>query len=109
VEAEHAISISDPKAESASAHGTVHVRLERISAHGTQRREPRTRGWQSAPRHVEPGEGHHMTDETDDPEAPSEPPDAEPDYEQGVPDESSGTSTSDLPEGATEGELPPAP
>jgi hypothetical protein len=47
--------------------------------------------------------------ETDEPDAPIEPPDAEPDYDEGVPDESSGTSTSDLPEGATNGELPPAP
>jgi hypothetical protein len=49
-----------------------------------------------------------MTDETDDPKAPVEPPD-EPDYDEGAPDESSGTSTSDVPDGATDGELPPAP
>jgi hypothetical protein len=43
-------------------------------------------------------------------DAPLEPPDAEPDYDEGgPPEESSGTSTSDLPEGATDGELPPAP
>jgi hypothetical protein len=45
----------------------------------------------------------------DEPTQPNEPPDAEPDYDEGAPDESSGTSTSDLPEGAKDGELPPAP
>ena len=47
-----------------------------------------------------------MINETDE---PVEPPDAEPDYDEGAPDEPSGTSTSDLPQGATDGELPPAP
>jgi hypothetical protein len=47
--------------------------------------------------------------ESDASDAPIEPPDAEPDYDEGVPGESSGTSTSDLPEGASDGELPPAP
>jgi hypothetical protein len=47
--------------------------------------------------------------EADEPGAPVEPPDAEPGYDEGAPDEPSGTSTSNLPEGATDGELPPAP
>jgi len=47
--------------------------------------------------------------ECDEPDVPVEPPDAEPDYDEGVPEESSRTSTSDLPAGATDGELPPAP
>ena len=52
----------------------------------------------------------HRIAETDETDAPIEPPDAEPDYDEGgAPDEPSGTSTSDLPEGATDGELPPAP
>jgi hypothetical protein len=50
-----------------------------------------------------------MSTETDEADAPLEPPDAEPDYDEGVPEEPDGTSTSDLPEGATDGELPPAP
>ena len=45
---------------------------------------------------------------TDEPDEP-EPPDAEPDYDERVPDKAGGTSTSDLPRGATDGELPPAP
>jgi hypothetical protein len=46
-----------------------------------------------------------MISEPDETDAP---PDAEPDYDAGA-DEPSGTSTSDLPQGATDGELPPAP
>jgi hypothetical protein len=46
------------------------------------------------------------TDETDEPDEP-EP--AEPDYDERAPDKAGGTSTSDLPRGATDGELPPAP
>ena len=47
--------------------------------------------------------------DTDEPDAPFEPPDAEPDFDEGGPGEPGGTSTSDLPDGATDGELPPAP
>jgi hypothetical protein len=50
-----------------------------------------------------------MTNQPDEPDAPVESPDAEPDYDEGEPGEPTGTSTSDLPQGATDGELPPAP
>jgi hypothetical protein len=49
------------------------------------------------------------TDEAEAPEAFAEPPDAEPDHDKGAQDNPSGTGTSDLPQGATDGELPPAP
>jgi len=49
------------------------------------------------------------THETDPPDEPVDPPDAEPDYGEGGPDEERGSTTSDLPQGAKDGELPPAP
>jgi hypothetical protein len=50
-----------------------------------------------------------IVDETDESDAPAEPPDGDPNYDEGASDEASGTSTSDLPHGAKDGELPPAP
>ena len=49
------------------------------------------------------------THKTDPPDEPVDPPDAEPGYGEGGPDEERGSNTSDLPQGATDGELPPAP
>jgi hypothetical protein len=49
------------------------------------------------------------THETDPPDEPVDPPDAEPGYGEGGPDEERGSTTSDLPQGAKDGELPPAP
>jgi len=49
------------------------------------------------------------TDESEAADPPAEPRDAEPDQDERAQDESSGTSTSDLPQGAKDGELPPAP
>lgn len=57
----------------------------------------------------QPEETPIQSDETEAADPRAEPPDAEPDYDEGAQDESSGTSTSDLPQGAEDGELPPAP
>jgi hypothetical protein len=48
----------------------------------------------------------HGTDERD---ASAEPPDGDRDHDERASDEASGTSTSDLPHGTKDGELPPAP